>query len=125
MHVHVLLQYMYLYLKLFFYCTVYFNVQQSFHKNYNIHITYRYFILKCYFLHITIMMNGTKLYLILSSNFRRYRYVAYRAFVRLCWGPLGREVRVQIPSCAVNRIRREYPSPSAEYVGFKFPHLTR
>ncbi|KAI9529000.1 hypothetical protein NQZ68_015767 [Dissostichus eleginoides] len=40
----------------------------------------------------------------------RHRYTAYRQLVRLCWGYLGRDIRVPLPSCAVNRIRRQFPS---------------
>ncbi|WAR05113.1 P2RX7-like protein [Mya arenaria] len=45
------------------------------------------------------------------------RYVAYRQFVRWCWGYLGREVRVVLPSCAVQRIRAQFPSQ--QYEGFQ------
>ncbi|WAR06398.1 hypothetical protein MAR_021767 [Mya arenaria] len=45
------------------------------------------------------------------------RYVAYRQFVRWCWGYLGREVRVVLPSCAVQRIRAQFPSQ--QYQGFQ------
>ena len=50
---------------------------------------------------------------------QRYRYIAYRQLARWCWGYLGKDVRVPLPSCAVNRIREEFPSP--DYDGFK-PH---
>ena len=59
--------------------------------------------------------------LVAGSHFRRYRYIAYRQFVRLCWGHLGRDVRVSLPSCAVHMIRKTFPS--ADYVGFIHPYL--
>ncbi|XP_053378660.1 uncharacterized protein LOC128548224, partial [Mercenaria mercenaria] len=46
----------------------------------------------------------------------RNRYVAYRQLARWCWGFLGKEVRVVLPSCAVNVIRDTYPSDV--YKGF-------
>lgn len=53
----------------------------------------------------------------------RYRYTAYRQLARWCWGYLGREIRVPLPACAVNRIREEFPS--IDYVGFRqLPVLT-
>ncbi|KAJ8027942.1 P2X purinoceptor 7 [Holothuria leucospilota] len=50
----------------------------------------------------------------------QYRYIAYRQLVRWCWGFLGRHVRVILPSCAVQRIRAEFPA-DGEYTGFKLP----
>uniref|UniRef100_A0A3P9JPN4 P2X purinoreceptor 7 intracellular domain-containing protein n=1 Tax=Oryzias latipes TaxID=8090 RepID=A0A3P9JPN4_ORYLA len=52
-----------------------------------------------------------------------YRYIAYRQFVRLCWGHLGRAVRVTLPSCAVNKIRSTFSAPTGQYVGFLYPAL--
>ena len=52
---------------------------------------------------------------------RRYRYTAYRQFVRWCWGYLGKEVRVVLPSCVVTKIRNAYAS--AQYKGFQLPPL--
>ena len=53
---------------------------------------------------------------------QRYRYIAYRQLAIWCWGFLGKEIRVALPSCAVNRIREEFPSP--DYEGFKpYPQL--
>ncbi|XP_046548600.1 P2X purinoceptor 7-like [Haliotis rubra] len=54
---------------------------------------------------------------------KKYRYTAYRQFVRWCWQFLGRKVRVVIPSCIVNKIRGRFPSP--EYAGFKYPQLDK
>ncbi|XP_064639324.1 P2X purinoceptor 7-like [Lineus longissimus] len=48
----------------------------------------------------------------------KYRFVAYRQFVRWCWDYLGREVRVVIPSCMMIKIREAFPS-TACYKGFK------
>ncbi|XP_060564870.1 P2X purinoceptor 7-like [Ruditapes philippinarum] len=49
---------------------------------------------------------------------RRHRYTAYRQLARWCWGYLGKEVRVVLPSCAVIKIRTTYPSE--DYEGFHF-----
>uniref|UniRef100_A0A8C6U6S8 P2X purinoreceptor 7 intracellular domain-containing protein n=1 Tax=Neogobius melanostomus TaxID=47308 RepID=A0A8C6U6S8_9GOBI len=46
-----------------------------------------------------------------------YRHLAYRNLVRWCWGYLGQHIRVVIPSCAVTRIRQEFPEDVA-YTGF-------
>lgn len=52
---------------------------------------------------------------------RRYRYAAYRQFVRWCFGVLGRHVRVALPACAVKKIRAAFPA--AQYAGFQYPNL--
>ncbi|KAK3094415.1 hypothetical protein FSP39_001522 [Pinctada imbricata] len=44
------------------------------------------------------------------------RYTAYRQLVRWCWQFLGKDVRVVLPSCAVNKIRASFPS--GHYTGF-------
>ncbi|XP_074544533.1 P2X purinoceptor 7 [Halichoeres trimaculatus] len=51
----------------------------------------------------------------------RARYLAYRSFVSWCWGYLGKDNRVVIPSCVVLRIQKEYPDEEEEYTGFKPP----
>ena len=52
------------------------------------------------------------------------RHVAYRQFVRWCWGVIGRDIRVVMPSCAVSCIRAHFPPPGDEddfvFVGFRF-----
>uniref|UniRef100_A0A3P9M1U5 P2X purinoreceptor 7 intracellular domain-containing protein n=1 Tax=Oryzias latipes TaxID=8090 RepID=A0A3P9M1U5_ORYLA len=58
-----------------------------------------------------------------ATSHERYRYIAYRQFVRLCWGHLGRAVRVTLPSCAVNKIRSTFSAPTGQYVGFLYPAL--
>ncbi|XP_067290072.1 P2X purinoceptor 7 isoform X2 [Pseudorasbora parva] len=52
-----------------------------------------------------------------------YRHLAYRNFVRWCWGYLGRHIRVVIPSCAVTRIRQQFPEQNENYIGFLPPPL--
>ena len=54
------------------------------------------------------------------------RHVAYQQLARWCWGFLGKEVRVVLPSCAVCSIRAHFPPPGDEedfadfsFVGFK------
>ncbi|XP_070539207.1 uncharacterized protein [Ptychodera flava] len=56
-----------------------------------------------------------------AKQHERYRYIAYRQFVRLCWGHLGKEIRVVLPSCVVTKIRQTFPS--ADYVGFRYACL--
>ena len=53
----------------------------------------------------------------LNSMWRTLRYIAYRQLARWCWGYLGHEVQVVLPSCAVSRIRAAFLS--ASYVEFK------
>uniref|UniRef100_A0A224Z0I0 Kolobok-2 xt n=1 Tax=Rhipicephalus zambeziensis TaxID=60191 RepID=A0A224Z0I0_9ACAR len=50
---------------------------------------------------------------------RRYRYTAYRQFVRWVWHRLGRKKRTVLPSCVVAAVRDAFPSES--YSGFKYP----
>ncbi|XP_060077950.1 P2X purinoceptor 7-like [Ylistrum balloti] len=51
---------------------------------------------------------------------KKNRYIAYRQFVRWCWGWLGRHVRVTLPACAVSSIRNTFPAPDGQYNGFHF-----
>lgn len=51
----------------------------------------------------------------------KYRYVAYRQLVRWCWGILGKDIRVPLPSCALHKVRSTFES--AQYIGFKYPTL--
>ncbi|XP_069108912.1 uncharacterized protein [Argopecten irradians] len=51
---------------------------------------------------------------------KRYRYTAYRQLVRWCWGFLGKNVRVPLPSCAVNLIRSTFPADDDVYTGFNY-----
>ena len=50
---------------------------------------------------------------------RTLRYVSYQQLARWCWGYLGRDVRVVLPSCAVSKIRETFPSDDSVYIGFK------
>ena len=54
-----------------------------------------------------------------------YRHIAYRQLVRWCWGVIGKEIRVTLPSCAVNCIRAHFPPLGLEedflFEGFHFP----
>lgn len=54
---------------------------------------------------------------------RRNRHVAYRQLVRWCWGVLGRDIRVALPSCAVCCVRAHFPPPgfedNFEFIGFR------
>lgn len=55
---------------------------------------------------------------------KQHRHIAYRQFVRWCWGFLGKDIRVVIPSCAVMCIRAHFPPPGLEddfvFEGFHF-----
>lgn len=51
-----------------------------------------------------------------STN-ERYRYIAYRNTVRWCWGYLGRDIRVALPSCVISAIRSRFPSET--YTGLE------
>lgn len=55
---------------------------------------------------------------------KQLRHVAYRQLVRWCWGVLGKEVRVVLPSCAVSCIRAHFQPPGLEedfvFIGFMF-----
>ena len=48
------------------------------------------------------------------------RHVVYRQLVRWCWGVIGKDIRVILPSCAVSCIQAHFPPPGAEdeFVGF-------
>ena len=56
---------------------------------------------------------------------RENRHVAYRQLARWCWGCLGKEVRVPLPSCAVSCIRAHFAPPGPEeefqFEGFHYP----
>ena len=56
---------------------------------------------------------------LLLINSRMYRYTAYRVLVRWCYGFVGRQIRIVIPSCAVSKIRSEFPSDI--YKGLELP----
>ncbi len=51
----------------------------------------------------------------------RNRYIAYRQMVHWCWGYLGRNIRVPLPSCAITRIRQTFPG--IDYTGFKLANM--
>lgn len=55
---------------------------------------------------------------------KQYRHIAYRQLARWCWGYLGKEVRVVLPSCAVMCIRAHFPPPGLEenfiFEGFNY-----
>ena len=57
----------------------------------------------------------------LMIHYRKYRFIAYRQLTWWCWGWLGKQVRVCLPSCAVEKIRDAFPSD--QYTGFKYPKL--
>ncbi len=56
-----------------------------------------------------------------EQTHERYRYTAYRELVRMCWGYIGKHIRLTLPACAVMRIRNTFPSES--YTGFRYPNL--
>lgn len=48
------------------------------------------------------------------AQHKQNRHIAYRQLVRWCWGVLGRNIRVPLPSCAVCCIRAHFPPPGLE-----------
>ncbi|KXJ11944.1 P2X purinoceptor 7 [Exaiptasia diaphana] len=60
-----------------------------------------------------------------TPEHKRKRHIAYRQLVRWCWGVLGKEIRVVLPSCAVMCIRAHFPPPGLEddfeFTGFQYP----
>ncbi|XP_006811377.1 uncharacterized protein LOC102801802 [Saccoglossus kowalevskii] len=73
----------------------------------------KYVLLTAY--HVYRPYHGT-----IPESSERYRYVAYRQLVRWCWGYLGKDVRVPLPSCAVHFIRETFPSLNGVYQGFNY-----
>ena len=65
---------------------------------------------------------GTRAYE--GPEHKNKRHVVYRQMVRWCWGVLGKDIRVPLPSCAVSCIRAHFPPPGLEedfeFDGFKF-----
>ena len=53
------------------------------------------------------------------SNYRSYRYAAYRMFTYWTHGILGKGVRRVIPACVLKTIRQTFPADDGRYVGFK------
>ncbi|XP_078353858.1 uncharacterized protein LOC144638536 [Oculina patagonica] len=51
-----------------------------------------------------------------TSSFRK---AAYRQFILEKYGRLGKGNRKVAPSCVVLRVRRQYPSPTGIYMGFR------
>ena len=51
----------------------------------------------------------------------KYRYTAYRQFVRWCWEYIGKNIRVPLPSCVTAVNRQKFNSPY--FVGFKHPQI--
>ena len=45
---------------------------------------------------------------------KKMRHIAYRQFVRWCWGIIGKDIRVPLPSCVVCCIRAHFPPPGLE-----------
>ena len=39
---------------------------------------------------------------------KKHHHIAYRQLVRWCWSALGKNIRVPLPSCAVNCIRAHF-----------------
>ena len=54
--------------------------------------------------------------------FRRYKYVAYGQFVRWIFGVLGKNIRVPLPSCVVDCVRKRFPleKNNEEFEGFRW-----
>ncbi|XP_052409870.1 uncharacterized protein LOC127956162 isoform X2 [Carassius gibelio] len=52
---------------------------------------------------------------------KRFRHLAHRSFVSWCWGYLSRTIRVDVPSCVVLRVCREFPDAAGSGAGFRPP----
>uniref|UniRef100_A0A914YVA3 P2X purinoreceptor 7 intracellular domain-containing protein n=1 Tax=Panagrolaimus superbus TaxID=310955 RepID=A0A914YVA3_9BILA len=50
---------------------------------------------------------------------RHIRFAAYQKLTFLFHGVLGMKKRVELPSCLVDFIRKQYPNPDGVYIGFK------
>ncbi|XP_068739362.1 P2X purinoceptor 7-like [Montipora capricornis] len=59
-----------------------------------------------------------------GPDHKQKRHIAYRQLARWCWGLLGKQIRVVLPSCAVCCIRAHFPPPGIEddivFEGFRF-----
>lgn len=53
-----------------------------------------------------------------NMNNKNYRYFAYRNYIDLMFGKLGKHNRRLIPACIVKNIRQTWPDPDGNYVGF-------
>jgi hypothetical protein len=49
-----------------------------------------------------------------GPDHKQKRHIAYRQLIRWCWGVLGKNIRVPLPSCAVCCIRAHFPPPGLE-----------
>ena len=49
---------------------------------------------------------------------RTYRFAAYRQFIMLIYGYLGKRIREVVHSCAVSVIRKFYPEPLGIYTNY-------
>ena len=47
------------------------------------------------------------------------RKLAYQESVRVIYGVLGKGNRIQLPTCVVEGVRREYPDVEENYMGYK------
>uniref|UniRef100_A0A914YJM1 P2X purinoreceptor 7 intracellular domain-containing protein n=1 Tax=Panagrolaimus superbus TaxID=310955 RepID=A0A914YJM1_9BILA len=55
----------------------------------------------------------------LTRCFRHIRFAAYQQLTFYFHGELGMSKRVELPSCIVEFVRKQYPSQDGDYVGFK------
>lgn len=49
---------------------------------------------------------------------KSYRFIAYKQYIYWIHGRLGRNIRIPIPSCAVNKIRKTFPAPNNIYIPY-------
>ena len=54
----------------------------------------------------------------IAAGCKNFRYAAYRSFINLIYGKLGKKRRKVIPCCAVLAIRRTFPEENGVYEGF-------
>ena len=46
-----------------------------------------------------------------GSHHKKSRHIVYRQLIRWCWDSLGKDIRVTLPSCAVNCIPPHFQKP--------------
>jgi hypothetical protein len=72
-------------------------------------------------LHIHKAMHGMIAMTDQDGNFipnDKMRKALYKTFTYLKFGHLGQSTRIPIPSCVVSKIRKMFPEPDGNYIGF-------
>ena len=53
-----------------------------------------------------------------SQNRSTCRKKMYQYYIYIIYGKLGRSVRIPLPECVKNNVRRIFEDPNGEYMGF-------